>query len=75
MAGNVFGIFPFAVERILSDGGSEQPALSVNDGDANAQCSKIHASNGRHARPPVMSFALVCFAAAREIKFFVQAKI
>jgi hypothetical protein len=36
MAGSVFGIFPFAVERILSDGGSEQPALAVNDGNANA---------------------------------------
>jgi hypothetical protein len=32
----VFGIFAFAMEGILCDGGSEQPALAVHDGNANA---------------------------------------
>src|SRR5712664_1505544 len=71
----IFGIFAFAVEGILGDRGSEQPTLAVNDGNANAQCSKIRSSNDRHARSPVMSFALACFAAARRIRFFVRAQI
>src|SRR2546429_106651 len=44
----VFWIFAFAVEGIFRDGGSQQPALAVHDGNADAQCSKINASNNSH---------------------------
>src|SRR5713226_9747097 len=58
----VFGIFAFAVQGIFGDGGSEQAALAVHDGNSNVQSSKIHADNHRHVRSPLISSALMCFA-------------
>jgi hypothetical protein len=60
----IFGIFAFAVEGIFGDGGSEQAALAVHQGNANTQSSKIHSSNDRHEPSPLISFALVCYATA-----------
>jgi hypothetical protein len=59
---SVFGIFVFTVQGIFGDGGSEQTALAVHKRNANAQGSKVHSSNDRHVRSPLISFALACFA-------------
>ena len=59
----VFGIFAFAMERIFSDGRSQQSPFAVNDGNTNAQCPEIYASNDGHEVSPLESLALVHFAA------------
>ena len=44
----VFGIFALAMQRIFGNGGVEQAALAVHDGDADAQGAEIHSGDDRH---------------------------
>jgi len=44
----VFGIFAFAMERILSDRGGKHAAFAVYYRDANAEGTEIYASDDGH---------------------------
>jgi hypothetical protein len=71
----VFGIFAFAMEGVLSHGGGEQTAFAVHERNANAQGSKVHSSNHRHVRSPLISFALIYNATTEQAASSFQAKI
>jgi hypothetical protein len=48
----VFRVFALAVDRILGDGGSEPAAFAIHKRNADAQGSKINASDNCHFASP-----------------------